>query len=335
MDQQLAVLFAALQRNRDYQTLLRKTLEDVAYRLKCLSTVRRKVAMTPKSGKQGKRRKRRPPLQSDTCFKMLAQAKKEEKLKITDGPFIVPSRTAELMSLHETLGNDWLTIASKAKLSPVACFRTVHTALKSLPFSHKLVWTTEEDEKLTRAVLRFGTNSWQEVANALEGKSNSQCYHRWMKTLNPKIRRGKWTWDEDLRLALAVKVYSTSNWVCIAEHVSNRTDIQCRERYCNVLSPSLRLQVWDYQEDFKLSLLYLALGKKWSKIAHFLPGRTDNQCWRRYKHLRKHSRVIAVVGIMRVTTLWRRVKNKKLQRWLNQVAQLLSKLLQWSADKLH
>lgn len=336
METQLVLLYDALAANREYQTLLRKTLEDVACRLKCLTAIKRKVAAAPKSEKRVKRRKRRPPLQADVCFKLLSHVKKAEKIRVTDEPFAVPSKAEEIQKLHQSMGNTWREISAKVSLSPVTCFRTLHTALGSTQFSRKLVWTHAEDALLAKAVQRFGTNSWQEVANSLEAKTNSQCYHRWMKTLNPAIKRGKWSWEEDFRLALAVKIYSTSNWVSVAEHIKGRTDIQCRERYCNVLNPTIRGQEWDRVEDWKLCMLVLALGKKWSRIAQFLTGRTDNQCWRRYKLLRKHCTLLAVLAVLKVTSLKRLVKHRKARRWCLRLHEVLLSIHRWaSTERAH
>jgi myb proto-oncogene protein len=106
-----------------------------------------------------------------------------------------------------------------------------------------------------------------------------------MKGINPKIMRTKWSFEEDLILGLALKIYGNKKWSKIANHLSGRTDIQCRERYCNILDPSLEEVEWKETEDIKLITLYEKYGGKWSKIAREFGNRTDNTCWRRWKHL--------------------------------------------------
>ena len=59
-----------------------------------------------------------------------------------------------------------------------------------------------------------------------------------MKTKNPEIRQGKWGLEEDKRLVIGVKIFG-SKWAQVAECVKGRTDIQCRERYMNVLTPNI------------------------------------------------------------------------------------------------
>eukprot|EP01137_Pigoraptor_chileana_P004953 Opistho-2@47347 len=52
-------------------------------------------------------------------------------------------------------------------------------------------WSPDEDAALAAAVRRHGEGNWQQVASDLDGRTGQQCLHRWQKTLNPAIRRGK------------------------------------------------------------------------------------------------------------------------------------------------
>ena len=107
-----------------------------------------------------------------------------------------------------------------------------------------------------------------------------------MKGINPKIRRDKWSFEEDLTLGVALsKIYQKKKWSKIANHLLGRTDIQCRERWCNILDPSLEEVEWTNEEDLKLLNLYRKYGNKWSLIAKHYGNRTDNTCWRRWKYL--------------------------------------------------
>ena len=82
-----------------------------------------------------------------------------------------------------------------------------------------------------------GINNWREVANHVEGKYSLDCRQRYYQ-INPTVKREKWTEEEDIRLDIGVKVYGPGNWAQICEIFDGtRTDIQCRERYCNILDP--------------------------------------------------------------------------------------------------
>jgi len=145
-------------------------------------------------------------------------------------------------------------------------------------------WTAEEDKKLMDAVKLFGEKSWQQIANQLEERTGQQCLHRWMKTLNPAIKRGRWSTDEDKRLIMAVHAYPLNNWVLVQRHTQGRTDVQCRERWCNILNPELNTGPWSKEEDESLKKAIKEVGAgNWSKIAEIMYPRTDNQCWRRWR----------------------------------------------------
>jgi hypothetical protein len=75
-------------------------------------------------------------------------------------------------------------------------------------------------------------------------------------------------------------------WVAIKEHIPGRTDVQCRERWCNILNPELNSGPWTEEEDQKLiqAIKLHGIGK-WSLISEICRPRTDNQCWRRWKTL--------------------------------------------------
>lgn len=61
----------------------------------------------------------------------------------------------------------------------------------------------------------------------LPGFENS----RWIKTLHPQRQRmGRWTQDEDKRLAVAVMLFGSKSWRKISQLVPGRTHVQCRER---------------------------------------------------------------------------------------------------------
>ena len=87
--------------------------------------------------------------------------------------------------------------------------------------------------------------------------------------------------QEDELLKTLVERYGKKAWCEIAKILSERfQDLkigkQCRERWCNHLDPSLYSGEWLPSEKSKIFKLSKLHGKKWSKIAEFLPGRSEN-----------------------------------------------------------
>lgn len=149
--------------------------------------------------------------------------------------------------------------------------------------THLSNWTPEEDNILTEAVRVLGDKNWLQVAYCLDNRNSVQCMTRWSKSVNPAIRRGRWMDEEDGALRAAYEVYGGGKWAKIQQHVLGRTDIQCRERYMNVLTPSLATGPWTRQEVERLEELVEEHGEKWGVIASLMNGRTDNQCARRWR----------------------------------------------------
>eukprot|EP01016_Furgasonia_blochmanni_P034842 TRINITY_DN3800_c0_g1_i2.p1 TRINITY_DN3800_c0_g1~~TRINITY_DN3800_c0_g1_i2.p1 ORF type:complete len:202 (-),score=14.22 TRINITY_DN3800_c0_g1_i2:393-998(-) len=131
----------------------------------------------------------------------------------------------------------------------------------------KKKWSKEEDEMLLNIVQVYGTNNWKQISNHIEGRDTYQCFQRWFKFVNPKISRGNWKLQEDIKLALAVECYEEGKWILVASHFETRTDVQCRERWCNILDPKLNCGDWTHAEDQELMRLYHLNGPKWSRIA--------------------------------------------------------------------
>jgi myb proto-oncogene protein len=86
-------------------------------------------------------------------------------------------------------------------------------------------WTPEEDCKLAELVKKHGTTNWYMISTYFDDRRSAECYHRWCKKIDPKIIKGKWSNEEDLKLVVAVQVMGKGNWSKVAEHVPNRTDV--------------------------------------------------------------------------------------------------------------
>jgi hypothetical protein len=181
---------------------------------------------------------------------------------------------------------DWVSIAQKlgTNRTAIECFMHYQRHLNK---EHvQIQWSTQDDEMLKLAVKMYGTTNWNLISNCLNGKQPQHCQSRWQKTLSSVFRKGKWSETEDKALLEAVRLYGKQSWFKIQQFVPGRTDVQCRERYCNILDPKLNQGPWSFEEDEKLLQLVAELGNgKWATISKQIEGRTDNQCWRRWRQL--------------------------------------------------
>ncbi|KAI8636638.1 hypothetical protein BD408DRAFT_425811 [Parasitella parasitica] len=154
---------------------------------------------------------------------------------------------------------------------------------KNNAHARSLKWSKEEDKKLTDAVKLFGNCNWQHVADILGERTGQQCLHRWQKSLNPVIKRQRWNTEEDELLERAVYLYGAGNWTKVQRLIPGRTDMQCRERWVNILQPSVNRAKFTQEETDHLIELVKQHGTKWSFLQTLMPGRTDNALMRQYK----------------------------------------------------
>lgn len=102
-----------------------------------------------------------------------------------------------------------------------------------------------------------------------------------------KGRRRPWQPHEDAKVIELVNKYGQS-WAVVASMMGGRTGKQIRDRYLNKLRPNIKKGDWTPEEDQMLLCLYYQVGHKWSKIATYLPGRTEGQVKNRfYSHIKK------------------------------------------------
>lgn len=141
-------------------------------------------------------------------------------------------------------------------------------------------WTSYEDDRLREALIlnKKGTKNWREVAAHVGTKTAHQCQQRWKNTLNPDVLRikGRWTTEEDTRLAELVKRHGTKNWRYIASHLRGRLPKQCRERWCNQLDPHIKKDGLTSEEWITVKRAHEIYGNRWAEIAKQVPGRTAN-----------------------------------------------------------
>ncbi|XP_041926413.1 snRNA-activating protein complex subunit 4 [Alosa sapidissima] len=239
-----------------------------------------------------------------------------------------PDEIEKLKSIvEENQGHNWEEIAEQMGTNRTAfmCFQT-HQRYIYKDFK-KREWTKEEDDHLRHLVQKYRIGNFiphTQISYFLDGRDASQVVYRWGQVLDPSIKKGPWSKDEDELLLKAVEKYGVPNWWRIRFDVPGRTDSQVRDRYLDCLSDDVKKGPWTREE---VNMLIRAVNKygvgKWAKIASEIPNRIDSQCLQKWKQINKrmiarrsfsNSSISHLLDSKRILTKQTREKRKKFRR---------------------
>ncbi|NXP48526.1 SNPC4 protein, partial [Heliornis fulica] len=181
---------------------------------------------------------------------------------------------------------DWQSIAQELGTNRTAfqCLQKYQIYNKDLK---RKEWTKAEDQMLLELVqeMRVGSHiPYKKIAYYMEGRNSTQLIYRWTKSVDPNLKKGFWTPEEDALLLAAVKKYGARDWYKIRTEVPGRSDAQCRDRYLKALHCDVKKGRWSLEEEEQLIELVQKHGLgHWSKIASELPHRTGSQCLSKWK----------------------------------------------------
>ena len=157
-------------------------------------------------------------------------------------------RTA--IAIHGT--SKWSLVASMVKgRTAMQCSTRWQGALNTT--IHKGKWEAEEDRILVAAVEKWReehpphspgydsdeddqaeTIPWGMIATLLpRRRTGIQCQARWSEALDPTVRKGKWTPEEDEMLFKGVGEHGQC-WIKVASKVKGRTQRQIRTRWMQI-----------------------------------------------------------------------------------------------------
>ena len=99
-------------------------------------------------------------------------------------------------------------------------------------------WTASEDEILLKIVNSRGQKAWSSIArelNALNHNGNPirkgrHCRERWFNHVNPDLKRGEWTQEEDDFIIAQHKILG-NRWSEISKKMQGRTENSVKNRF--------------------------------------------------------------------------------------------------------
>uniref|UniRef100_A0A3Q1INW1 Small nuclear RNA activating complex, polypeptide 4 n=1 Tax=Anabas testudineus TaxID=64144 RepID=A0A3Q1INW1_ANATE len=132
-------------------------------------------------------------------------------------------------------------------------------------------WSPAEDALLRELVdkMRIGNFiPYTQMSYFMEGRDPAQLIYRWNQVLDPSLKKGPWTKQEDQLLLDAVSRHGEKNWWKIRLEVPGRTDSACRDRYLDCLKEGIKRGAFDKRERDLLLQLVKKHGVGQSQILH-------------------------------------------------------------------
>jgi hypothetical protein len=121
----------------------------------------------------------------------------------------------------------WKEISNHfANKNPLQCFSRYK---RIRPGIIKGSWSKEEDEKILNLVDIYG-KSWSKISKVLVSRNGKQIRDRFINVLDPQIKKGRFTEEEDSNLIRLYMFYG-SKWASISKFFPNRTADMIKNRF--------------------------------------------------------------------------------------------------------
>ena len=147
------------------------------------------------------------------------------------------------LAVQELGEKHWTAIAVRVPArTPIQCLHRWTKTLK--PGLVKGPWNRQEDEQMIAWVQLHGTNDWGGCSAQVSGRSAKQCRERWTNTLDPNIKKGFWSEEEDEVIFREYRARGPK-WTEIAKLLPGRPENAIKNRFYSTIRKVKPLETID------------------------------------------------------------------------------------------